>query len=113
MLGKMLYKDYWNKLFNDNNVYNQSKFYFKSTDVNRTIESIQSQLQGIFENIQPVNISNRDLINSLPAWNYTLDRDSGMNSFIKDLSLILLRLYTQCQFMSKKGLLVLGTKEIF
>ena len=77
MLGKMLYKDYWNKLFNDNNVYNQSKFYFKSTDVNRTIESIQSQLQGIFENIQPVNISNRDLINSLPAWNYTLDRDPG------------------------------------
>ena len=48
MLGKLLYKDYWGRLFGDNKVYNQSKFYFKSTDVNRTIESIQSQLQGIF-----------------------------------------------------------------
>ena len=48
MLGKMLFKDYWQKLFGDNLNYNQSKFYFKSTDVNRTIESVQSQLLGIF-----------------------------------------------------------------
>lgn len=48
MLGKMLYDEYWKKLFGENSRYNQSKFFFKSTDVNRTIESIQSQLMGIF-----------------------------------------------------------------
>jgi|JI6StandDraft_1071083.scaffolds.fasta_scaffold253415_1 hypothetical protein len=48
MLGKMLYQDYWGKLFGAGNQYNQSKFYFKSTDINRTIESIQSQLMGVF-----------------------------------------------------------------
>lgn len=77
MLGKMLFQDYWGKLFGSNNRYNQSKFYFKSTDVNRTIESIQSQLQGIFEHINSVKITNRDLDLSLPAWNYTLDRKPG------------------------------------
>jgi hypothetical protein len=78
MLGKLLYQSYWDKLFGTNKKYNQSKFYFKATDVNRTIESIQSQLLGIFENIDPITISNRDLDLSLPAWNYTLDRPSGM-----------------------------------
>jgi hypothetical protein len=77
MLGKLLYKDYWNKLFDNNKVYNQSKFIFKATDVNRTIESLQSQILGIFENIDPVVISQNDLKHSLPAWNYTLDRESG------------------------------------
>lgn len=48
MLGKLLFQDYWGRLFGSSNSYNQSKFYFKSTDVNRTIESIQSQLMGIF-----------------------------------------------------------------
>jgi len=57
MLGKMLYRDYYNKLFGENKVYNQSKFIFKSTDVNRTIESLQSQMLGIFENINPVVIA--------------------------------------------------------
>lgn len=57
--------------------YNQSKFYFKSTNVNRTIESVQSQLLGLFENIESVNISDADLKYSKPAWNYTLDRQSG------------------------------------
>lgn len=46
VLGQQLYKQYWTKLFNDN-TYNQSRFYVKSTDVNRTIESAQSQLMGI------------------------------------------------------------------
>jgi len=51
ILGQNLYKEYWNKLFKDpqiSNVYNQSKFYVKSTNVNRTIESVQSQLLGLF-----------------------------------------------------------------
>jgi hypothetical protein len=51
ILGQNLYNYYWGQLF-DNTVYskayNQSKFYVKSTNVNRTIESVQSQLLGIF-----------------------------------------------------------------
>ena len=51
ILGQNLYQEYWNKLFANTpffNTYNQSKFYVKSTNVNRTIESVQSQLLGIF-----------------------------------------------------------------
>lgn len=51
ILGQTLYKEYWSKLFKDplvSNSYNQSKFYVKSTNVNRTIESVQSQLLGLF-----------------------------------------------------------------
>ena len=84
MLGKMLFKDYWSKLFGSNLKYNQSKFFFKSTDVNRTIESAQSQFLGIFENIESINITEADLKYSLPAWNYTLPRQAGTSTFIKD-----------------------------
>lgn len=52
-LGKILYKEYWHKLFGDHNAYRQSKFYFRSTDTNRTIESLQCQLMGLFENTIP------------------------------------------------------------
>ncbi len=51
ILGQQLYKRYWQKLFGGTpyvSTYNQSKFYVKSTNVNRTIESVQSQLAGIF-----------------------------------------------------------------
>lgn len=51
ILGQELYKRYWRTLFGDTpyiSTYNQSKFYVKSTNVNRTIESVQSQLAGIF-----------------------------------------------------------------
>ncbi len=40
LLGNKIYGQYWDKLFNNTNYfdqYNQSKFYIKSTDVNRTI----------------------------------------------------------------------------
>jgi hypothetical protein len=40
ILGQNLYKQYWNSLFANtpfSNTYNQSKFYVKSTNVNRTI----------------------------------------------------------------------------
>ncbi len=50
ILGQNLHKTYWNKLFDGSpylSTYNQSKFYVKSTNVNRTIESAQSQLLGI------------------------------------------------------------------
>jgi hypothetical protein len=51
ILGQELYKRYWQTLFGATpyiSTYNQSKFYVKSTNVNRTIESVQSQLAGIF-----------------------------------------------------------------
>ena len=51
LLGRKVYEQYWYDLFNDTpylNIYNQSKFYFRATDVNRTIESCQSHLMGIF-----------------------------------------------------------------
>ena len=50
LLGKKLYSEYWQNLFGNTpfeNRYNQSKFYIKSSDINRTIESAQSQLMGI------------------------------------------------------------------
>lgn len=54
LLGQKIYKQYWSELFNGTefmNRYNNSKFYVKSTDVNRTIESCQSHLMGIFDNL--------------------------------------------------------------
>ena len=47
-LGKKIYQAYWRDLFGTEGDYNQSKFYIKATDVNRTIESCQSHLMGIF-----------------------------------------------------------------
>jgi hypothetical protein len=40
LLGKAIYKQYWNDMFKGTpfeTKYNNTKFYFKSTDVNRTI----------------------------------------------------------------------------
>lgn len=40
LLGKAIYKQYWNDMFKGTQFetkYNNTKFYFKSTDVNRTI----------------------------------------------------------------------------
>lgn len=51
LLGQKIYQQYWSDLFKNTpyeNNYNQSKFYFRSTDVHRTIESCQSHLMGIF-----------------------------------------------------------------
>ena len=68
VLGQQLYKQYWTKLFNDN-TYNQSRFYVKSTDVNRTIESAQSQLMGILEQVEPLKIISEEQANhSKPQW---------------------------------------------
>lgn len=50
LLGGQIYNLYWSQLFGNTdyvNQYNQSKFYIKSTDVNRTIESVQSHMMGI------------------------------------------------------------------
>ena len=51
LLGQQLYQRYWKKLFGGTKYehnYDPTRFYIKSTNVNRTIESVQSQLYGIF-----------------------------------------------------------------
>jgi hypothetical protein len=66
-----MYLRYWNKLFGGTpyeKVYNQSKFYVKSTNVNRTIESVQSQLMGLLEKLNPLTINDQDVNFSLPLW---------------------------------------------
>ena len=43
LLGQIIYDQYWEKLFEGTpylHKYNQSQFYVKSTDYNRTIESV-------------------------------------------------------------------------
>ena len=70
-LGKKLYEVYWSKLFGGmpfQHRYNQSKFYVQSTNYNRTIESAQAHLQGIFENLPPLNLSGSDLQFSVPPY---------------------------------------------
>ena len=54
-----MYDTYWMRLFggtSNQDKYNQSKFYVKSTDVNRTIESAQSHLYGILESLPALEI---------------------------------------------------------
>ncbi len=71
MLGKKVYEKYWDQIFKDtpyDSVYNQSKFYIKSTDVNRTIESVQSHLLGLFEHLNKLTISEEMVPLSAPQW---------------------------------------------
>lgn len=59
LLGGQIYNLYWSQLFGNTdyvNQYNQSKFYIKSTDVNRTIESVQSHMMGILENLPELTL---------------------------------------------------------
>jgi hypothetical protein len=54
LLGRKIYDQYWKELFEGTEFfdrYNNSKFYIKSTDLNRTIESCQSHLMGIFDRL--------------------------------------------------------------
>jgi len=71
LLGKKVYATYWKDLFGGTQFeaqYNSSKFYIKATDVNRTIESCQSHLMGIFENLPKLSISNEQVNFSKPLW---------------------------------------------
>jgi hypothetical protein len=80
ILGQNLYRTYWAQLFAGTayaTTYNQSKFYVKSTNVNRTIESVQSQMIGIFENLDTLTISEKDVQYSLPQWP-AANRESGI-----------------------------------
>lgn len=60
LLGKRMREIYWDRLFGGTPFefrYNQSKFYVQSTNYNRTIESAQSYLYGLFEHLPPLVIS--------------------------------------------------------
>lgn len=72
LLGKQVHSTYWDRLFgglNFTNPVNNSKFYIKSTDVNRTIESCQSHVMGIFESLPPLQIDGNQTKFSAPLWN--------------------------------------------
>jgi hypothetical protein len=56
LLGRTLYQIYWKDLFGPLDRYLPHKFHFRSTNANRTIESLQAQLLGLFENLQPLRI---------------------------------------------------------
>lgn len=71
LLGKKMYEKYWRQLFEGTPYetrYNQSKFYVKSTDVNRTIESAESHLYGILESLPPLTISQNQAKFSSPPY---------------------------------------------
>jgi hypothetical protein len=56
ILGKIMYDKYWNQLFAGTeyiNKYHPSQIFVKSTNVNRTIESAEAQLLGLFEKLPP------------------------------------------------------------
>lgn len=64
MLGKILYKKYWKALFGGTEAetkLNPKLIYVKSTNVNRTIESVESQLRGWLENLPPLKLEAKDL----------------------------------------------------
>ena len=51
-----MYDKYWTKLFEGTeyiNKYHPSQIYVKSTNVNRTIESVEAQLLGMLEKLPP------------------------------------------------------------
>lgn len=56
LLGKQLYADYWNQL-GLNSTYNSSFVYIKSTNVNRTLESGESQFLGWMENLDALELN--------------------------------------------------------
>jgi hypothetical protein len=71
LLGKKMYDKYWKQLFAGTPYelrYNQSRFYVKSTDVNRTIESAESHLYGLLESLPPLTLSKNDAQFSNPPF---------------------------------------------
>lgn len=71
ILGKSMYDKYWEDLFADTpyiQKYHPSQFYVKSTNVNRTIESAESQLLGLLEDLPPSTLPIDQLENSFPPF---------------------------------------------
>jgi hypothetical protein len=71
ILGRIMYDEYWKPLFAGTdylNKYSPSVIYVKSTNVNRTIESAESQLLGLLEDLPPYELPINQLNNSLPPF---------------------------------------------
>jgi hypothetical protein len=68
MLGKIIFGQYWQALELPL-AYNSSQLYVKSTDVNRTIESVQSHLAGMLENVTQLKLDDAQADLSKPFWN--------------------------------------------
>jgi hypothetical protein len=71
LLGRKLHETYWQGLFGGTvyeQQYNQSRFYVKSTNVNRTIESAASQVFGIMETLPPLTVSKEEVRFSSPPY---------------------------------------------
>ena len=71
LLGKIMYQKYWKALFEGTpymQKYHPSQFYVKSTNVNRTIESVEAQLLGLLEALPPSTLNVSQLNNSLPPF---------------------------------------------
>jgi len=80
ILGQKLYDEYWMKLFANTSfekTFNQSKFYVKSTNFHRTIESVQSQMLGILENLNLLTLIEEDIDFSMPMWPTISKRKPG------------------------------------
>jgi hypothetical protein len=88
LLGKQMHQRYWKQLFAGTpyeSQYNQSRFYVKSTDVNRTIESAQSHLYGLLETLPPLTITEKDLPFSKPPY-VGVKASAGRTTPTQDLS---------------------------
>lgn len=71
VLGKMMYDKYWRALFGgtpDQTSYNPHAVYVRSTNLNRTIQSALSQLQGIYSNLKPLELPVQHMNISLPPF---------------------------------------------
>lgn len=68
LLGKIIYGQYWQALELPI-TYNSSLIYVKSTDVNRTIESVQSHLAGLLENVTQLKLDDKQAGLAVPFWN--------------------------------------------
>lgn len=67
LLGQRIYEEYWEQLKLGTTV-NNSQLYVKSTNVNRTIESAQSHLMGILQNLDVLTLTLEEAQRSQPAW---------------------------------------------
>lgn len=113
-LGKKIYSTYWRDLFGGTpfeDRYNQSKFYIKSTDVNRTIESCQSHLMGIFENLPKLEISEAETKYSKPLWP-NVEAFAGEFFITQGLCSPMPSVIILCPFTWRKLVLTSSTTEI-
>lgn len=65
LLGVYL-KNYYKEFFSEK--YNPNEIYIMSSDSNRTVESALAQIQGIYQNISNINLTNYQINRSIPYY---------------------------------------------